>query len=265
MLREWEIHRRRGVLRGTVRPLGCLTSVTDQSKIAEQSVKPRGTARQVGARSFQRIAYHRESALHPYPGVTGQVRSVKQPPRHKQSPGHALDSIGDLKWGGEIAARPHFLPVEIYRQQNSGVIFDHGLQPGHSAVRQADGQYATFNQVIKVKVAELGGYHDPETAPGECLDRGMRRGPAIRADDEDYRRGGRRACGAQRTGPAGAGRETAGTRRERAIPRPECHLPTVPPGPAGPRGRTASGDQAGGRLVVTPVSSSGVRSRRWGR
>ncbi len=237
MLREWEIHRQRGVLRGTVRPLGCLTSVTGQSKIAEQSVKPHGATRQVGTGGFQCIAYHRESALHPYPGVTGQVRSVKQPPRHKQSPGHALDSIGDLKWGGEIAARPHFLSVEIYRQQNSGVIFNRGLQPGHGVVGQPDRQYGPFNQVIKGKVAELGGYHDPEAAPGDRRGLGLRN---VRADDEDHRRGGRRLCEAERTGPAGAGREAVGARRKRSIPRSECHSSTVPPGPAEPSGRTAS-------------------------
>jgi hypothetical protein len=35
MLREWGIHRQPGVLRGTVRPLRCLTSLADQSKITE--------------------------------------------------------------------------------------------------------------------------------------------------------------------------------------------------------------------------------------
>ena len=147
MLREWEIHQRRGS--GTATPAG------GPRDIGQQPVKPPGAAGGIGAGGFQRIAYRHEPALQPGPVAVVQAGRAEQPLRHKQPRGHVTRVASRLESREYPPPGAHFAPLTINGQQNPRIRLHRRLQASEGFLGQAHGGYAGFCQVIAKKGTEV--------------------------------------------------------------------------------------------------------------
>jgi hypothetical protein len=100
-----------------------------QGEIGAEQVKPPGAAGRVGAGHVPGIAYRREPALHPDPGIAGAAEPSRRGAIRSRWARFSNPS-SHLASSDKAPARPYLAPAGIDRQQNPRIGFDLRLQRG---------------------------------------------------------------------------------------------------------------------------------------